>query len=161
MSSLLRKGLLVLVAGLLPLGVGGVALAEEGEADLGHHGQVVYQGGRLAMQLRTWNHGPVSLDSGAVRVSFSAPVKGRIPRACVRRAPAVLVCETGALRAGAAGARRIGFDLRVSGAPVEVVVEVRTVRMGPAETSLATRDLNPANDRVRVLAPDTGDVYYF
>ncbi|MEU8889062.1 hypothetical protein [Streptomyces sp. NPDC048442] len=161
MSSLLRKALLVLVAGLFPLGAGGVAFADEGEADLGHHGQVVYQAGRLVMELRTWNHGPVSLDSGAVRVSFSAPVEGKIPRECVRRAPTVLVCETGALRAGAASARRLGFDLRVSGSPVEVVVEVRTVRMGSAQPGLTTRDLNPGNDRRRVLAPDTGDAYYF
>ncbi|WP_433546277.1 hypothetical protein ACQPZG_15065 [Streptomyces sp. CA-294286] len=159
MTSLLRKGLLVLVAVLLcPVGV---AFADDGEADLGHHGYVVYEGGRLTMQLRSWNHGPDSLASGAVRVSFSAPVEGRFPRGRVRTGPAAVVCETGELRAGAAGGRVLDFGLRVKGAPAEVVVEVRTVRTGSAEPGMRVRDANPGNDRQRVLAPATGDVYYF
>ncbi|MFJ6696212.1 hypothetical protein ACIQM4_09075 [Streptomyces sp. NPDC091272] len=185
MSSLLRKGLFVLVvAGLLPLvplGAGGTAFAGPtgnafgggarsaalvGEADLAHHGQVVYGHGRLAMQLRTWNHGPQDLTSGAVRVSFSAPVEladGKLPRGCARSAPAALVCETGPLRAGSLTARTLGFDLRVGRAPDEVVVEVRTERMAVAEQGVRgpAQDLNPGNDRQRVVAPDTGDVYYF
>lgn len=160
------KGLLVLLAaGLLPAGTAVAGPGPgDGEADLGHHGQVVYENGRLGMRLRTWNHGPGSLASGAVRVSFSAPVRpvgGELPGVCRRLAPAVLVCETGELRAGASRARTLALDLTVAGAPAEVVVEVRTQRMGATELNLGTRDLNPGNDRRRVLAPATGDVYYF
>jgi hypothetical protein len=159
MSSLLRKGLLALGAvALLPAGA---AVAADAEADLGHHGHVVYQDGRLTMQLRSWNHGPAGLASAAVRVSFSAPVAGRIPADCRRTARTSLLCETGELRAGAAGGRVLDFDLRVAGAPAEAVVEVRTVRTGSAGSGGRTRDLNPENDRRRVLAPATGDVYYF
>ncbi|MCX5205025.1 hypothetical protein OG897_26655 [Streptomyces sp. NBC_00237] len=165
MTTVLRMGFLVfgIASGLLS---GGVAAADgreaDGrEADLGHHGQAVYEGGRLDVRLRTWNHGPVSLDSAAVRVSFSVPVTGTLPPACIRQAPSALVCETGALPAGSVGARPLALALRVGGAPDEVVVEVRTVRMGAADVSSGTRDLNPDNDRRRVLALDTGDPYYF
>ncbi|MFI5807863.1 hypothetical protein [Streptomyces sp. NPDC051561] len=157
---LLRVGLLVLL--VVGVAVPGAAAAEEPETDLGHHGEVVYEkGGRLALRMRTWNHGPVSLDSAAVRVSFSAPVEGSFPAACRRAGAAVLVCETGALRAGAVSPRPLSFDLRVAGTPAETVVEVRTVRLGAGEVRPVTRDLNPDNDRQRVLAPATGDTYYF
>ncbi|MFD3516610.1 hypothetical protein [Streptomyces sp. NPDC058657] len=135
---------------------------DEAEVDLAHHGSVVYtEDGRLTMRLHTWNHGPVSLESAAVRVSFSAPVQGRAPAACRRASSSALVCETGPLRAGSTRSRTLDLGLRVAGAPAEVLAEVRTVRLGSVGIRPVSRDLNPANDSLRVLAPATGDTYYF
>ncbi|CAM5248897.1 hypothetical protein GCM10010329_08420 [Streptomyces spiroverticillatus] len=133
----------------------GRGVADEGEADLAHHGRVVYEDGRLALHLRTWNHGPASLAAGAVQLSFSTPVAGPLPGTCVRRAPAILLCETGPLRAGAPAPGSLELALRVPGAPDELWLDIQTARPG------TTRDLNPANDHQRVLALATGDPYYF
>ncbi|MFB9522364.1 hypothetical protein [Streptomyces cremeus] len=143
-----------------PADADGSANADADEVDLAHHGRVVYQRGQLTVHLRTWNHGPSSLDSATVRLSFSAPVTGKLPGTCARQAPAVLHCETGALRAGAAASRGLDLALRVPGAPDEVWVDVRTTRLGQSAAP-TTRDLNPANDHQRVLALATGDPYYF
>lgn len=167
MSSHARRALLALVAGAVSLGAfagtaTGRPISDEPEADLAHHGRIVYaEDGRLTMRLRTWNHGPVSLDSAAVRVSFSAPVHGELPPECRRSGTSVLVCETGPLRAGSMNPHPLDFTLRVTGTPAEALVEVRTVRMGSAELRPVTRDLNPSNDRQQILAPATGDTYYF
>ncbi|MFF0746484.1 hypothetical protein ACFYVL_39430 [Streptomyces sp. NPDC004111] len=177
MSSQLRKGLPALALALVPLTPltataaptqppplhTPTPLSSEGpEADLAHHGRIVYtEDGRLTVRLRTWNHGPVSLDSAAVRVSFSHPVVGGLPDTCRRSGAAVVVCETGPLRAGSTTPHPLDLTLRVPGSPAETVMDIRTVRMGSAELRPVTRDLNPDNDRQRVLAPATGDPYYF
>ncbi|MFJ2744480.1 hypothetical protein ACIO3O_33055 [Streptomyces sp. NPDC087440] len=149
--------LLALLLTAATLSATGPASASSGvESDLAHHGRVVYEDdGRLDLHLRTWNHGPASLASGTVQLTFSTAVTGPLPTACARRTPTVLLCETGPLRAGTPSPTPLHLTLRVPNTPDELWLDIQTAR------PTATRDLNPANDHQHVLALSTGDPYYF
>ncbi|MCX4583617.1 hypothetical protein [Streptomyces sp. NBC_01481] len=135
-------------------GADGLAIAPE--ADVAHHGHVSLTSGRLGVSLVSENHGPASLADATVRVSFSVPMAGAqvLPARCLWGGDRVVLCATGALRAGGTG-RRITLDLRTVGTPAEVVVGVGTQWNGGAT------DRNPDNNEHRVLTPATGDLYAF
>ncbi len=136
------------------VGAGGRSIAPE--ADMAHHGHVSLTNGRLAVSLVTENLGPANLTNSTVRLTFSVrPVGARaLPAGCLWSADHVVMCATGALRAGGTG-RHFVFDLRTAGAPDEVVVNVATQWSGGAT------DRNPRNNDHRVLTPATGDPYVF
>ncbi|MGW2562864.1 hypothetical protein ACWCXB_27160 [Streptomyces sp. NPDC001514] len=128
------------------------------EADVAHHGHVSLWDGRIGVWLDSGNHGPAQVADATVRLSFSGPVSvtsgGQLPPACLWGGDRVILCRTGALRAGRTG-NGVALDLRAAGSPVEVVVDVATVWNGGAV------DRNHANDEHTVLVPATGDGYIF
>jgi len=145
----------VMVVGLgASAGAGGRVIAPE--ADVAHHGHVSLVNGRLGVLLKSGNHGPASLTNVTVRLAFSVQLAGaqELPSGCLWGGDRVVLCATGELRAAGVG-RRVALDLRMVGAPQEVVVNVSTLWNGGAT------DRNPENHQHRVLAPDTGDPYAF
>ncbi|WP_406862407.1 hypothetical protein ABZO31_18915 [Streptomyces sp. HUAS MG47] len=154
--SLLRKGLLVVIAAFSVLGAGSGAVAVAPEADVAHHGHVSLWQGRVGVWLMSENHGPSSLPGATVRLEFSAPLAtGQVlPAACLWGGDRVVFCGTGALRA-AGTAHQLDLELRTAGEPEELTVTVDTVWNGGAT------DRNPGNHRHDVLVPATGDPYVF
>jgi hypothetical protein len=140
------------------LGVSAVspAVALGPEADLAYHGYVSMAAGSVRVVLTPQNHGPNAVADATVRLRWSAPIEDRqsLPGGCARSGEQAVVCRTGALGAGDLG-EEIKLEVRLLGAPSEVTMEIDTVWGGGAV------DRNPANDRQRVLALDTGDSYVF
>ncbi|MFE7774431.1 hypothetical protein ACFU5O_11090 [Streptomyces sp. NPDC057445] len=126
------------------------------EADVAHHGYVSLWDGRVAVWLESDNHGPSPVSDATVRLIFSVPPTGGgpLPSACLWGGDRVVLCRTGALRAGSTG-KGIMLDLRVAGRPSEIVMDVATAWNGGAV------DINHANDEHAVLVPATGDGYVF
>ncbi|WP_351234493.1 hypothetical protein [Streptomyces sp. NPDC002133] len=128
------------------------------EADLAHHGHASLWAGRIGVWLESDNHGPAQVADATVRLSFSVPVSvtggGPLPPVCLWGGDRVILCRTGALRAGGAG-HGIALDLLAAGSPTEVVVGVATA------WSDGAIDQNHANDQHTVLVPATGDGYVF
>lgn len=161
----MRKGVLgVALAAAVVMGTGAGAGASTGavgpvfgpEADLAHHGHVSLWDGRIGVWLVSENHGPSDLSQATVRLAFSEPMAGGqvLPEACLWSSDRVVSCRTGELRA-VGGAGRLVLDLRASGLPDELTVDITTVwRDG-------VTDRNPGNDRHRVLVFATGDPYVF
>ncbi|MFE4252060.1 hypothetical protein ACFRU3_21655 [Streptomyces sp. NPDC056910] len=126
------------------------------EVDLAYHGQVAMSRGRVETRLIPQNHGPSSVADATLRLRWSAPVTDMrgLPPMCVRADKQTVLCRTGALPADSRG-RRIRVSARLAGAPSEVTVRIDTMWSGGAA------DHNPQNNTHKVLALDTGDVYYF
>lgn len=126
------------------------------EADVAHHGHVSLWGGRLVLRLSTGNHGPSDLSGATARLAFSEPlaVGQKLPAACVWGGNQVVYCQAGPLRADGRDSEFL-LDLRTLGDPAEVSVDIATVWNGGAD------DLNPDNDKHRVLVPATGDLYMY
>ncbi|MFB8272664.1 hypothetical protein ACFC96_39610 [Streptomyces sp. NPDC055955] len=126
------------------------------EVDLAYHGQVAMSGGRVETWLVPQNHGPSPVAGATLRLRWSVPVKAMrgLPPMCVRADTQTVLCGTGALPADSRG-RRIRVSARLAGAPSEVTVRIDTL------WSAGTADHNPQNSTHKVLALDTGDVYYF
>ncbi|MEW2166698.1 hypothetical protein AB0912_27410 [Streptomyces sp. NPDC007084] len=157
------------VVGLMGAGavlVGGVGLPGAGvgvgvgagvpEADLAYHGVVSMAAGRVDLRMTPRNHGPDPVEDATVRLRWSAALgdSQRLPEGCARSGERELVCRTGALPADGAG-EEIRLTVRLREVASEVTVELETVWGG------GSVDRNHANDRQRVLALDTGDVYAF
>ncbi|MET9799157.1 hypothetical protein [Streptomyces sp. NPDC006368] len=144
-------------AGVGDAGVGdaGFALIAP-EADVAHHGHAFLSGDRLGVLLVTQNHGPSSLETVTVRLSFSVPpaVGTALPSHCLWGGEREVLCSAGPLRADGPG-RETTFQLRLAGAPVEVTVRVATAWNGGAT------DRNPENDDHQVVVPATADAYAF
>ncbi|MFD3337310.1 hypothetical protein ACFWV1_32440 [Streptomyces sp. NPDC058700] len=137
-------------------GAGAVSPVVGPEADIAHHGHVSLWGGRIGVWLISENHGPSDLSQATVRLAFSEPMAGGqvLPEACLWSSDRVVSCRTGELRA-VGGAGRLMLDLRASGLPDELTVDITTVwRDG-------VTDRNPGNDRHRVMVFATGDPYVF
>lgn len=126
------------------------------EVDLAYHGQVAMSRGRVETRLIPQNHGPSSVADATLRLRWSAPVTAMrgLPPMCVRADTQTVLCRTGALPADGRG-RRIRVSARLAGAPSEVTVRIDTMWSG------GSADHNPQNNTHKVLALDTGDVYYF
>ncbi|MFI8350723.1 hypothetical protein [Streptomyces sp. NPDC085596] len=139
------------------LGAGGPAQAAPApRADLAFHGYAVIEGDRLEVRLTPRDHGPAAVPEASVRVRWSVPPAGAVtlPQGCARTGERTVVCGTGALAAGEAGAQiRLAVRLRVP-AP-EVTLEVDTAWNG------GVADPDRTNDRLRVLVLPTGDEYSF
>ncbi|MEN8655836.1 hypothetical protein ABCR94_36000 [Streptomyces sp. 21So2-11] len=139
---------------------GGAGIAPE--ADVAYHGHVMVREGRLGVRLVVANHGPSGVADATVRLRFSVPLAGAqvLPSGCLRAGPDEVLCGAGELRAGAGTGRSLkgrGLDLalRVAVHTVEVTVRIDTAWNGGAS------DRNPQNNEHRVLAPATGDRYFF
>ncbi|WP_158827923.1 hypothetical protein [Streptomyces sp. NRRL S-118] len=126
------------------------------EADVAHHGHASLDGDRLDLLLASRNHGPSSLGTATVRLSFSVPVAGGppLPAHCLWDSDREVLCSTGSLRADGP-ARETVFGLRTTGVPHEVTIRVATEWNGGAS------DRNPENNQHHVLVPATGDPYVF
>ncbi|MFI9584843.1 hypothetical protein ACIHCQ_24040 [Streptomyces sp. NPDC052236] len=144
----------MVVASGVSADAGGRVIAPE--ADMAHHGHASLTNGRLGVSLVTENLGPANLRNATVRLTLSVRPAGAqaLPAGCLWSADQVIMCATGALRAGGTG-RHFVLDLRTVGAPDEVVVNVATQWNGGAG------DRNPRNNEHRVLTPATGDPYVF
>ncbi|MFJ5099188.1 hypothetical protein [Streptomyces sp. NPDC088557] len=157
----LRKGLLgVVLAAVVVTGAGAGAVARGPvagpEADLSHHGHVSLWDGRVGVWLVSENLGPSDLAQATVRLAFSEPMSGgqELPPACLWSSDRVVSCRTGGLSA-VRGVGELALDLRTTGLPDELTVDVSTAwRDGVA-------DRNPGNDRHHVLVLATGDPYVF
>ncbi|POX53407.1 hypothetical protein [Streptomyces sp. Ru72] len=123
---------------------------------LASHGHVTLSGGRADVRLTPRNDGWAAVAGATVRLHFSRALDGpqQLPEACAVADPSTVLCGTGPLAAGGAG-REIRLRVGLEGAPGEVRLEVDTLREGDAG------DRDPAGDRQRVLALDTGDDYAF
>ncbi|MET7926374.1 hypothetical protein ABZT43_20630 [Streptomyces sp. NPDC005349] len=112
--------------------------------------------GRVETRLIPQNHGPSSVADATLRLRWSAPLMAMrgLPPMCVRADTQTVLCRTGALPADGRG-RRIRVSARLAGAPSEVTVRIDTMWSG------GSADHNPQNNTHKVLALDTGDVYYF
>ncbi|KPI06844.1 hypothetical protein OK074_4025 [Actinobacteria bacterium OK074] len=129
------------------------------EADLAYHGSVAMADGRVDLRLTPQNHGPADVPDATVRLRWSVPLADRqdaraLPVDCARADERTVLCRTGPLPAGTLG-ERLRLRLRLKGAPDGVTLGIDTVWGGGAV------DRNHGNDRQRVLALDTGDVYFF
>jgi hypothetical protein len=126
------------------------------EVDLAYHGQVTMSRGRVETWLIPQNHGPSAVTDATVRLRWSAPVADTrwLPPMCVRAGARTVLCRTGALPADSRGGR-IRVPVQLAGAPSEVTVRIDTMWSG------GSADHNPQNSTHKVLALDTGDVYYF
>ena len=126
------------------------------EADLAHHGYVSMADGRVEVRLVPRNHGPSDVADATVRLRWSVPLadRQRLPVGCVRSQARSVVCRTGPLAADWVG-EPIGLWVRLKGTPSEMTLVIDTVWSG------RTVDRNRQNDRQRVLALDTGDLYAF
>ncbi|MGW1888435.1 hypothetical protein [Streptomyces sp. NPDC001970] len=145
-------------AGAAGAAVGAGVRVPAAEADVAHHGHASLWAGRIGVWLESDNHGPAQVADATVRLSFSVPVSvtggGPLPPVCLWGGDRVILCRTGALRAGGAG-NGIALDLLAAGSPTEVVVSVATA------WSDGAIDQNHANDEHTVLVPATGDGYVF
>lgn len=158
----MRKALLgVALMSSVVAGVSGTARADGStvagpEADLAHHGYATLWEGRLGLRVFSRNHGSSDVSQATVRFAFSvAPAAGQeLPPACLRGGERVVVCRTGELRA-AGPVGELAFELRTSGSPEEVTVEIDTA------WSDGVTDPDPENDHHRVLVLATGDAYVF
>jgi len=126
------------------------------EADLAYHGYVSMAGRSVDVRMTPRNHGPSAVADATVRLRFSVPLADVqwLPESCARAETRGVVCRTGALAANGLG-EEIWMTVRLREVSSEVTVEVETVWGGGAV------DRNHANDRMRVLALDTGDSYAF
>ncbi|MGW6567889.1 hypothetical protein [Streptomyces sp. NPDC054975] len=155
--SALRKGLLgAVLAAVLVVGTGAGARAVGAEADLAHHGHLSLWEGRVGVWLVSENHGPSDVVQATVRLAFSEPMAGgqELPPSCLWGSDRVVVCRTGELRAAGA-VEELALDLRTAASPDEVTVDISTIWTD------GTADVNPRNDRHRVLVLATGDPYVF
>ncbi|MDJ0465608.1 hypothetical protein [Streptomyces sp. H27-C3] len=134
-------------------GGGGIAP----EADVAYHGHVTVREGRLGVWLVVANHGPSGVADATVRLRFSVPLAGAqaLPSGCLRTGPDEVLCGAGMLRAGGGAGRGLDLALRVPVRTVEVTARIDTAWNGGAS------DRNPQNNEHRVLAPATGDRYFF
>ncbi|WP_434594534.1 hypothetical protein [Streptomyces sp. A5-4] len=134
-------------------GVGGIAP----EADVAYHGHVTVREGRLGVRLVVANHGPSGVPGATVRLRFSVPPTGAqaLPPGCLRAGVDEVLCGAGVLRVGAGAGRGLDLALRVPVHAAEVTVRIDTAWNGGAS------DRNPQNNEHRVLAPATGDRYFF
>ncbi|HET6858845.1 MAG TPA: hypothetical protein VFH94_17360 [Streptomyces sp.] len=162
-------GAVMAVAGVV--GVAGVSAGAGGrgegaggapEADVAYHGHVVMREGRIGVRLVVANHGPAGVAGATVRLRFSVPLAAAqsLPAGCLRAGFDEVLCGAGELRAGAGTGRtlkgrELDVGLRVPDRTVEVTVRIDTAWNGGAS------DRHPQNNEHRVLAPATGDRYFF
>ncbi|NBE56360.1 hypothetical protein GUY60_34005 [Streptomyces sp. YC537] len=126
------------------------------EVDLAYHGRAELTPGRLGVRLTPENHGPSDVSEATVRLRYSVPLTTgqRLPDACLRADQQVVLCRTGALRAGSRG-KEIPVEVKLRGRPSEATVRIDTHWNGNAT------DHNPTNDHHTVLVLQTGDAYSF
>jgi hypothetical protein len=125
---------------------------------LAYHGSVAMTAGIVDVRLTPHNRGPRPVTAATVRLRWSAPLtdRQRLPDGCARAGARTVICGTGPLAADATGAE-IALRVRLRGAPAEVHLDIDTAWRGdgPADRR------HHHEDRLRVLALDTGDAYAF
>ncbi|GAA3374034.1 hypothetical protein GCM10020367_36320 [Streptomyces sannanensis] len=136
-------------------GAGPASGAIAPDADVAYGGHVSLSAGRIAVWLRSVNHGPSSLANATVRLQFSEPLAdGReLSQGCLRSGQHEVLCQTGALPVMGEG-QPVALDLWTRGQPAEVTVRIDTAWNGGAT------DRNPLNNELEVLVPATGDPYF-
>ncbi|WP_405587044.1 hypothetical protein [Streptomyces sp. NBC_01092] len=128
------------------------------QADLAYHGSADMVAGRVDVRFTPHNHGPGAVPDSMVRIGWSQPLADgqTLPVGCAREGERAVLCRTGALGADDVG-ERIGLQVRLQGAPSEVLLEFDTV----ASDGAVAVDEDRVDERQRVLVLDTGDTYYF